>query len=72
VVDTRAEAKTVIVGGVKVCAKCGHDNANVRIGKTLLRRRVVAECGHMEGAVSGMAGAEVCLCRGAAHQTVGQ
>lgn len=69
-VDTRAEAKTITVNGVKVCARCGHDNANVRIGKTLFRRRVVAECGWMEDPISGMGGSTVCLCRGDAHQAV--
>ncbi len=70
VTDTREKSKTVTVGGVVVCAKCGHDNANARIGKTLFRRQVIAECGLMEEPFSGMGGATVCLCRGAAHQAV--
>ncbi|MGC0370171.1 hypothetical protein [Microbacterium sp. SLBN-111] len=52
------------------CRRCGHGNATVRIVRTLFRRRTVAECSFIDEPVSGLAGAEVCLCRGEAHQTV--
>ncbi|WP_283284491.1 hypothetical protein [Microbacterium sp. IEGM 1404] len=38
--------------------------------RTLFRRRTVVECGYMEEPVSGLAGAEVCFCRGEAHQVL--
>jgi hypothetical protein len=52
------------------CRACGHGNATARVVRTLLRRRVVVECGHMEEPVSGLAGAEVCFCCGQAHQAI--
>lgn len=56
--------------GRSTCRSCGHGNATARIVRTLFRRRQVVECGFMEEPVSGLAGAEVCFCRGAAHQVV--
>lgn len=52
------------------CRSCGHGNATARIVRTLFRRRTVVECGYMEEPVSGLAGAEVCFCRGRAHQAI--
>lgn len=56
--------------GRATCRSCGHGNATARIVKTLFRRRTVVECGFMEEPVSGLAGAEVCFCRGEAHQVL--
>lgn len=52
------------------CRACGHGNGTARIVRTFFRRRAVVECSFMEEPVSGLAGAEVCLCRGDAHQSI--
>jgi hypothetical protein len=56
--------------GQSTCRSCGHGNATARIVRTLFRRRPVVECSFMEEPVSGLAGAEVCFCRGEAHQVI--
>lgn len=53
-----------------VCTKCGHDNTHARLSKTLFRRRVFVSCFHQDDAVTGMAGTDVCLCRGESHHVI--